>query len=178
MQISLEHQFGKTRPIRKIYLDRQHDHVYPNGYLVKSEFATPEPKYKKTIREVFSKLRSYSLTLFLTGPKIRKRTRIIIQFTFKNGSRLTTRTQWGDEGKGENVDVLQKYDHYRHVFQGRTQCWPTLEFDGIKHVFCTLIPLWNFSKTAGQHCPETVLGNKNPRLSFKKELDKRLRIQF
>jgi adenylosuccinate synthase len=37
-------------------------------------------------------------------------------------------TQWGDEGKGKVVDWLT--DHAKAVvrFQGRSQCWPHLNY--------------------------------------------------
>ena len=46
--------------------------------------------------------------------------------------------QWGDEGKGNIVDVLtKKYDIIAR-FQGGPNAGHTLEFDGIKHVLHTI----------------------------------------
>ena len=46
--------------------------------------------------------------------------------------------QWGDEGKGQIVDVLTKNYDFIARFQGGPNAGHTLKFDGIKHVLHTI----------------------------------------
>ena len=152
-----------TSPLRKVFFDRQHDHIIFTDSGEVKEFCDPRIEIiKRSIEDIFD-IQIHNHSLYFYGTK-KKRYDYLATIMAVD---LLLGLQWGDEGKGKIVDVLTTHYDIIARFQGGPNAGHTLEFDGIKHVLHT-IPSGIFHPTA-----LNLIGNGvviDPAI-FKKEIE-------